>query len=700
MTKDTHIQNALLQPEVQRLTRQMNRMKNTLDRNKAMAASLENINSMRALEQRKRETYFEMLLENSPDIILLFDEKGNFVYCTKLFLDKADIASHGLVSGKLFEEVFSRFGGVEWAGATGGMLRAAIREKRPLRFEGILDFSGGEPRRYLISFTPARGSEDDAAGAMMVFHDVTDIEQAREAAEAASLAKSEFLSNMSHEMRTPMNAVIGMTAIGKKADSMERKDYCLNKIEIASTHLLGVINDILDMSKIEAGKFVLCPDIFNFEKMLQKVVNVVNYRVEEKQQEFLVAIDERIPSFLIGDDQRLAQVIANLLSNAVKFTPVGGSIRLDARFDGEEEGKCVIRISVTDTGIGLSAEQQARLFTSFEQADSGTSRKFGGTGLGLAISRRIVEMMSGRIWVESEPGKGSTFTFTALTERGEEKSRNAPNVGVRWKNARILAVDDAQDIREYFAEFARQRSIACDVASCGADAVRLISGGERYDICFVDWKMPGMDGIELARCIRAMRRNDECSVILFSGAEWSVVEVEARAAGVDRYLQKPLFPSALIDCINECLGFDSFYTGGEITAESEVSFRGYHVLLAEDVEINREIVLALFEPTRLGVDCAVNGVEAVRLYGAAPGRYDMIFMDVQMPEMDGYEATRRIRALSDPRAKTVPIVAMTANVFREDIERCLEAGMNDHVGKPLDFGEVLGKLRAHLPPRT
>jgi CheY-like chemotaxis protein len=330
-------------------------------------------------------------------------------------------------------------------------------------------------------------------------------------------------------------------------------------------HLLGLINDILDMSKIEANKLELSPVSFDFEKTLQKAVNVVNFRVDEKRQNFAVYIDKNIPRTLIGDDQRLTQVITNLLGNAVKFTPESGSIRLGARLLGEEEGVCTLQIEVADTGIGISEEQRSRLFVSFEQAEKNTTRKFGGTGLGLAISKRIVEMMGGGIWVESELGKGSTFAFTVRMERSADECRDFP------------------------AEEARPEE-----------------------------------------------------------------------AGV---------------------------------------FRGCRLLLAEDMEINREIVLSLLDTTALEIDCAENGAEAVKLYSDAPDRYNVIFMDVLMPEMDGYEATRRIRALDAPEAKKVPIVAMTANVFREDVEKCFEAGMNDHLGKPLDFDEVLSKLRKYLSCR-
>jgi len=326
---------------------------------------------------------------------------------------------------------------------------------------------------------------------------------------------------------------------------------------------LGVINDVLDMSKIEAGKFDLSCDEFNFEKLLQKVINVINFRVDEKHQRLTVTTDPNIPKNLNGDDQRLAQVITNLLTNAVKFTPENGSINLDARFLNEENGLCKIQIQVTDTGIGINGEQQSRLFSSFEQAESSTSRKFGGTGLGLAISKHIVELMGGKIRLDSKPGAGSTFTFTVLLKRGKtEENAESPH---------------------------------------------------------------------------------------------------------------------------------------HKTASGQ-TFKGRRILLAEDVEINREIVLALLEPTEIEIDCAVNGKEAVRMFSHKPKSYDLILMDLQMPEMDGFEATHQIRSI-EGRQKGVPIIAMTANVFKEDIEKCLAVGMNDHIGKPLDFNEVMEKLKFYLQAR-
>ncbi|MDR2731037.1 MAG: response regulator [Treponema sp.] len=526
------------------------------------------------------------------------------------------------------------------------------------------------------------------------------LKEALHKATEASKAKSEFLSNMSHEMRTPLNAITGMTAIGKSAKDMERKDYALDKIEDASTHLLGVINDVLDMSKIEANMLELSPVEFNFEKMLQKVVAVVNFRVDEKRQKLVVHIDRKIPQILKADDQRLAQVVTNLLSNAVKFTPEEGSITLETRCMGEEKGIFTIQISVSDTGIGISGEQQKRLFSSFQQAESSTTRKYGGTGLGLAISKSIVEMMGGTIRVQSEPEKGSTFNFTIQAARGAE-SKHKRLLDVKLNNVRIMAVDDDPDILAYFLNIAQDFGISCDTAINGEEALKLINQKGDYNIYFIDWRMPVMDGIRLANEIKA-RRPENSIVIMISAAEWSAIAQEAREAGVDKFLPKPLFSSTIADIINECLDTDKQQPEEARTEDIEGIFTGRRILLAEDVEINREIVLALLEPTRLEIDCAENGAVAVYKFAEAPLKYDLIFMDVQMPEMDGYEATKRIRVIEAELRndgnlhKQIPIIAMTANVFREDIDKCFAAGMDSHIGKPLDFEEVIDKLRAYL----
>jgi signal transduction histidine kinase/DNA-binding response OmpR family regulator len=520
---------------------------------------------------------------------------------------------------------------------------------------------------------------------------------ALEKAQAASRAKSEFLSNMSHEIRTPMNAIIGMVNIGESVEDPERKDYSFARIKDASNHLLGVINDILDVSKIESGKFELSLAPFDFEKMLQRVVNVISYRVGEKKQRFSVYIDREIPQMLVGDDQRLAQVITNLLGNSVKFTPEHGVIYLNTYFLGEEDGICQIKISVSDSGIGISPEQQEKLFQSFQQAESSTSRKYGGTGLGLAISKNIVEMMNGRIWVESELGKGAVFALQVNLPRSEMKEPTSADRKIDWKSIRILAVDDDEHILLDFQGIVRKFGGHCDIVGSGSEALELFRENPSYNLIFIDWHMPGMNGIELATALKGqLPLESKIHLVLVSAGDSSPVYIMAKEAGFTKFLQKPLFPSTIADIVSE---YCEAITGevDEVVLEApEVVLKGRRILLAEDVEINREIVLALLEPMDLLIDCALNGAEAVQMFSAAPEQYDFIIMDVQMPEMDGLTATKLIRALDSEKAKTVPIIAMTANVFREDVEMCLAAGMNEHIGKPIDFDEVVRALLHYL----
>jgi len=521
------------------------------------------------------------------------------------------------------------------------------------------------------------------------------IDRAKEKAGEESRQKSAFLANMSHEIRTPMNAIIGMTYIGKTAGDVPRKDYCLDKIENASQHLLGVINDVLDMSKIEANMFDLSHEEFSFEKMLQRVINIAGFRAEEKKQKLTVHIDKSIPRLLIGDDQRLAQVVTNLLGNAVKFTPEGGTIRLNANLLSEDEGVYNIQVTVIDSGIGISPEQQKQLFRAFKQADSRIARKFGGTGLGLAISKNIVEMMGGKMKLESEQGKGSSFSFNFKAKRSKKKTNSISETGVNWKNISIMAVDDDKEILDYFNEILNGFGTKCDTALNAKDALSITEEKDTHHIYFIDWKMPDMDGIALAKELKAKSQNpDDTVIIMISAADWSNIADEAKEAGIDKFLSKPLFPSAVADVISEAIGLK--HIEEQEKDDNTGIFNGLKILLAEDVEINREIIATLIEPTLLKMDCAADGNEAVELFKKSQGGYALILMDVQMPEMDGYEATSEIRKLDHADAKTIPIIAMTANVFREDIERCLAAGMNDHIGKPLDVQEFFNMMKKYL----
>ena len=630
----------------------------------------------------------------------MFDTNNRFVYTTEVFLKRLHIDHFEIIKGRHYEDIFALFASDEWIEDLTVNFKTALDENRTVTFEKAADIgSNGEIRHYKISITPMVDEKGTLVGSMAFFQDVTDEHVARDHALESSTAKSDFLANMSHEMRTPMNAIIGMTNIGRQANDIEKKDYCLGKIAEAGTHLLGVINDVLDISKIEANKLELSYTDFDFEKMLMKISNVLSFTMGAKKLNFSVKLDTSIPQFVVADEQRLSQVITNLLSNAVKFTEEGGKIRLTANKVGQdkENDLSYIQISITDSGIGISDEQMERLFTSFEQADNSISRRYGGTGLGLAISKKIIEMMNGNLTVESTVGEGSTFSFMIPVRRGSGDSRAILPKGIGWHNIRVLAVDDAEETREYFQGTAELIGFHCDIAEDAYAALEMIQKAERaYDVIFIDWKMPGMNGIELTSKIKKIYQ-DNSVVVMISATEWSDIEDEAKEAGVDAFIPKPLFTSVLTDTINNCLSIEQHMEDTGKTDEEEAhSFKGVRILLAEDIEINREIVFGLFDDTGANITTAENGIEALNTFRDKPEAFDVIFMDIHMPEMDGYEATKQIRALENPRAKTIPIIAMTANVFKNDIERCMAVGMNDHVGKPLDVEEVMTKLESQL----
>jgi len=519
-------------------------------------------------------------------------------------------------------------------------------------------------------------------------------------AESASKAKSDFLSRMSHEIRTPMNAIIGMTKIADNTSDINKLRYCLSTIGTSSAQLLGLINDILDMSKIEAGKFEIEIAPMNIEKMLMKVCNLIVDKTEQKSQKLVVSLGKNMRMHYLGDELRISQVITNLLSNAVKFTPEKGTVTITVEEIQKESEYSILRFTISDTGIGITEEQIAKLFVSFEQADGSISRRFGGTGLGLAISKSIIEKMNGRIWVESEANKGSVFTFEIKLERSLRQSETVIFDGITPSDLKLLIVDGDKDIRRHFLDVVGNFGTHAEEAESGTRAIYLVKTAREaqkpYDVVFLDYNLPDMDGIETANKLGEMIDKNTV-IVMTSFLEWNKIEKLADGVGVHRFISKPLFPSSILDAINEIVGNTIKNLKIETVMEEKApDFSDATLLLAEDVEINREIFIALLEDTNINIDVAENGRIAVNKFKENPDRYNIIIMDVQMPEMDGCEATRMIRALDIPKAKQIPIIAMTANAFKEDIAMCISCGMNDHLAKPIDVEAVTRKLLFYL----
>lgn len=568
----------------------------------------------------------------------------------------------------------------------------------------------GESQFKTIAICPLSWENNQVARVLFISQDITQekiveiqsrdaLKEAYEAADKASKAKTEFLSNMSHDIRTPMNAIVGMTAIaGANIENQDRVLDCLSKITQSSRHLLGLINEVLDMSRIESGKISLTEEEFNLSELVDNLIAMIKTGIEMHSHNFEVHINKIEHEDVSGDSLRIQQLITNIMSNAIKYTPDGGNIVFGiSEIETKSADLGCYKFTIEDNGIGMSEEFQKVVFDPFTRADDKRTSKIQGTGLGMAIAKNIASMMNGSIEVESELGKGTKFTITIFLKL-QHKELNKVD---EFIDLPVLVVDDDLICCENTVDILKDIGIDGEWVTSGKEAVERVTRryqkNENYFALIIDWQMPEMDGIETTRQIRK-RVGDDVTIIILSAYDYSEIEAEAREAGVDEFIAKPLFRSRLTATFKNIIeGKPNKDAKNYLANISNCDFNGKRVLLVEDNQLNSEIASEIIAMTGAQIDTAENGKEAVDKFANAPvGFYDLVFMDIQMPTMNGYEATAAIRSLGKYRVKEVPIIAMTANAFAEDVVMAKNAGMNEHIAKPLEMNRLCEIMQRYL----